>query len=194
MQEDIFDAIYILGLVYATVVRSLYGMQFRRDNISQRRKEHPLVFFGMALWGIVLLLPLFSIFTSWLEFANYTIPAPLGVLGSIIFVIGLFVLQRSHIDLAENFTPSLIIQTKHTLVTKGIYKYIRHPMYLSFWCWAIGQALLIQNWIAGPLGIIAFYLIYTFRIDHEEQQLIDHFGDVYIDYIKSTGRMFPKIS
>jgi len=193
MQENIFDTIYLLGLIYATIVRSQYGMQFNRSNISQRRKEHPLVFIGMALWGIVLFLPLLSIFTPWLDFINYPIPLSLGILGSAIFIIGLFVLHRSHIDLANNFSPSLIIQTKHTLVTKGIYKYIRHPMYLSFWCWAIGQALLIQNWIAGPLGIIAFYLIYTFRINHEEQQLIDHFGDKYIDYIKSTGRMFPKL-
>ena len=193
MNENVFETIYILGLIYATIIRSVYGRKFHRDNVLQQKKEHPLVLFGMALWGIVLFLPLFYIFTTWLDFADYQIPTPLGVLGSVIFIGGLWVLQRSHIDLARNFSPSLFIQKQHTLVTHGIYKYIRHPMYLSFWAWAVGQALLIPNWIAGPFGIIAFYLIYSFRVEHEEQQLVDYFGDPYRDYIKSTGRFFPKL-
>ena len=192
MNENVFETIYILGLIYATVIRSWYGMQFRRDNVLHQKKEHPLVFVGMALWAVILFLPLFYIFTSWLDFANYRIPALLSVLGSFIFIGGLYVLQRSHIDLASNFSPLLFIQKQHTLVTHGIYKYVRHPMYLSFCAWAVGQALLIQNWIAGPLGIIAFYLIYLFRVEHEEQQLIEYFGDSYRDYKKSTGRFFPK--
>ena len=193
MNENVFETIYILGLIYATVIRSGYGKQFRLDNVLHRKKEHPLVFVGMALWSIVLFLPLFYIFTSWLDFANYQIPESLGVLGSVVFIAGLYVLQRSHFDLARNFSPSLFIQKQHTLVRHGIYKYIRHPMYLSFWCWAVGQALLIPNWIAGPLGIIAFSFIYLFRVEHEEQQLIEYFGDSYRDYKKSTGRFFPKL-
>ena len=65
-------------------------------------------------------------------------------------------------------------------------------MYLSFMFWALGQALLIQNWIAGPLGIVAFFLIYLFRVDREEQQLIEKFGDEYREYQQKTGRLFPK--
>ena len=193
MNDNVFETIYLLGLIYATIIRSVYGRQFHRDNVLQQKKEHPLVFVGMALWGIVLFLPLFYIFTPWLDFANYQMLTSLGVLGAIIFISGLWVLHRSHIDLAKNFSPSLFIQKQHTLVTAGIFKYIRHPMYLSFWAWAVGQALLILNWIAGPLGIIAFYLIYSFRVEHEEQQLIDYFGDLYLDYKKSTGRLFPKL-
>lgn len=193
MNGEIFETVYILGLIYATVIRSRFGMQFRRNNVLQQKKENLLVLVGMAIWGMVLFLPLFYIFTSWLDFANYQIPAPLGVLGCIIFIGGLYVLHRSHIDLASNFSPSLFIQKQHTLVTHGIYKHIRHPMYLSFWAWAVGQALLIPNWIAGPLGIAAFYLIYTFRIEQEEQQLIECFGDAYTDYKQSTGRLFPKL-
>ena len=193
MNENIFESLYLLGFIYATLIRSAYGKHFRRDNVLLQKKEHLLVFVGMALWGIVLFLPFFYIFTSWLDFANYKIPEPLGVLGGITFIAGLWILTRSHIDLEKNFSPSLFIQKQHTLVTQGIYKYIRHPMYLSFWAWAVGQALLIPNWIAGPLGIVAFYFIYMFRVEYEEQQLVDYFGDAYRDYIISTGRLFPKL-
>ena len=193
MHESLFDNVFLLGLIIATVIRSWYGMQFRRKEIALSQKEHPLVIIGMAVWGIALVLPLIYMFTHWLSFADYRIPAPLGVVGIVIFVIGLWLLWRSHVDLARNFSPSLFINRQHTLVTHGVYRYIRHPMYLSFWFWAIGQALLISNWLAGPLGIIAFCAIYIFRVNHEEQQLVKHFGDAYRDYQKTTGRLFPKI-
>lgn len=193
MNENVFETIYILGLIYASIIRSVYGLQFRRKNVLHQKKDHLLVFVGMAMWGIVLFLPLFYMYTAWLDFANYHIPVPLGILGSVIFIGGLWLLQRSHIDLAKNFSPSLFIQKQHILVTNGVYKYCRHPMYLSFWAWAVGQALLISNWIAGPLGIIAIYFICVFRVEKEEQQLIDYFGDSYRKYMETTGKFFPKL-
>ena len=192
LRQYLFETTYILGLVIATVIRTWYGIQFRRDEILKKQKESSIVFVGMALWGIALFLPLFYMYTTWLNFADYWIPFPIGVLGVIIFTIGLWLLWRSHADLAKNFSPSLFIRQEHTLVTNGVYKHIRHPMYLSFWCWAIGQSLLIPNWFAGPLGIIAFSLIYLTRVKQEEKQLIEHFGDEYREYQKTTGAIFPR--
>ena len=192
MDETIFENVFLSGLLVATVIRSYYGAQFKRNEITQTKKEHPMVIIGMAIWGVALLLPLFSIFSPWLNSADYQLPAPLSMLGAVIFIVGLWILWRSHVDLAKNFSPSLFIRNNHNLVTNGIYKRIRHPMYLSFFLWALGQALLIENWISGPLGLIAFYLIYLFRVDSEEQQLIEHFGDKYKQYQSKTGRLFPK--
>ena len=187
-----FELIYILGFVVATVIRSYYGLQFKRSNIAVKGAEHPLVYIGMALWGIVLLLPFVSIFTGWIDFADYSAIAGLQIVGVLIFVIGLWVLRHSHVDLGKNFSPSLFIRDHHHLVTHGIYRRIRHPMYLSFLMWALGQALLIDNWLAGPLGIIAFVLIYYFRIEREEQQLLDTFGDQYRGYQQKSGRLLPR--
>lgn len=193
MSESLFDTIFLFGLVVATVIRTWYGMQFRRKEIVEKEKEHPIVYIGMAVWGISLFLPLIYMFTSWLEFADYQMPVPLGILGAVIFVIGLWLLWRSHTDLANNFSPYLFIRRQHSLVRHGVYRHIRHPMYLSFWFWAIGQALLISNWLAGPLSIIGFYPIYLLRVSREEQQLVKYFGDAYREYQKTTGRLFPKL-
>lgn len=59
--------------------------------------------------------------------------------------------------------------------------------------WAIGQALLIENWLAGPLGLLAIVLIYLFRVRREEQQLLSQFGAEYEIYQKNTGRILPKL-
>ena len=189
---DIFDIIYGTGFAIATVIRSYYGKQFSRADIAHARKESPVVFIGMALWGVALLAPFVVMFSELLSIADYDIAGIFRVVGAVIFISSLWVLWRSHADLADNFTPSLFIRSNHRLVTNGIYRKIRHPMYLSFYMWAIGQALLIQNWIAGPLGLFAFGLIYLFRIEREERQLLEKFGAEYKNYMKSTRRLFPE--
>jgi protein-S-isoprenylcysteine O-methyltransferase Ste14 len=193
MNADLFEYIFLIGVLVATIVRTSYGLQFRRREVVATKKEHPLVFAGMALWGVALLLPLVSIYSFWIEFSDYHIPIPLRVIGALIFICGLWLLWRSHADLARNFSPSLFIRKDHKLVTNGVYKRIRHPMYLAFWLWAIGQALLIPNWLSGPMGILAFLSLYSFRVRREELQLLEHFGDEYREYQKRTGRVFPKI-
>ena len=190
---DIFETCYLTGFVVATVIRSYYGMQFKRKEIVHSRKENPVVFIGIGLWAVVLFLPFITMFSNALSMANYEIMTSLRVLGAFVFFTSLWVLWRSHVDLAKNFSPSLFIRNNHTLITTGIYRKIRHPMYLSFFMWAIGQALLIANWLAGPLGLLAFAFIYLFRVAHEEQQLLEQFGSEYEQYLSKTGRLLPNV-
>ncbi len=189
---EAFQIIYIIGFMIATVIRSYYGQKFKRQNTERYEKENPVVFIGMALWGVSLVLPLITAFSEVLEFADYQINIVLRIIGTIIFSSSLWMLWRSHEDLATNFSPSLFIQKQHVLVTTGVYQRIRHPMYLSFYMWTIGQALIIDNWLAGPVGIIAFTMIYVFRVKREEQQLIDQFGEEYTQYMRKTERLVPR--
>ena len=156
---EISEIVYLTGYGVATVIRSYYGMLFKRKEIAVSQHDNPVVYAGIAIWAVVLMLPFFSIFTDWLVFADYEIHPFLKMLGAIIFFLSVLVLLRSHIDLARNFSPSLFIRDKHMLITTGIYRYIRHPMYLSFMLWSTGQALLIDNWLSGPLGLLAFVIV-----------------------------------
>jgi len=192
MVEKIFEALFIAGLLVAMIIRSHFGVKSQLKRFRHAPKEHPMVYIGIALWNIALVLTLITIFSPWLKIADYKIPVPLSTIGSVIFICGLWLLWQSHVDLAQNFSPWLYIRNNHSLITSGIYKRIRHPMYLSFCLLALGQALLIPNWIAGPLCLIAFYPFYVFRAEREEEQLTDYFGNEYKEYQKKTGRILPK--
>ena len=102
------------------------------------------------------------------------------------------VFTRAHVDLKSNWSPTLEIFEGHTLVTKGIYGYIRHPMYASQWLWSIAQILLLQNWLAGPLNLIFFIPFYILRVHAEEKMMLDTFGGPYREYLKKTGSVIPK--
>ena len=98
---------------------------------------------------------------------------------------------RSHADLGRNWSISLQIRNEHRLVTTGIYRLIRHPMYSSFFLLAIAQLMLLPNWFAGATGLIGIGLLYAFRVRQEERMMVERFGAEYRDYMAHTWRLIP---
>ena len=75
-----------------------------------------------------------------------------------------------------------------TLVTSGIYRWTRNPMYLGFLVILFAWGLSLHN-MAALLGL-PLYMFYMnlFQIKPEERQLENHFGDTYREYKKRVGR------
>jgi protein-S-isoprenylcysteine O-methyltransferase Ste14 len=79
------------------------------------------------------------------------------------------------------------------LVRTGIYRFIRHPMYSSFFLLGLAQLLLLPNWVGGGAGIIGAALLYALRIQREEKMMLENFGDEYRLYMRQTKRLVPWI-
>jgi protein-S-isoprenylcysteine O-methyltransferase Ste14 len=125
------------------------------------------------------------------RFADYSLIPPLSYLGIAVEVACLWMFYRSHRDLGHNWSVSLDLRERHTLVTTGVYRLVRHPMYAGFWLMALGQALLLPNWIAGPAGLVGFGVLFIGRVGREEAMMIDAFGDDYRSYMRRTSRVVP---
>jgi protein-S-isoprenylcysteine O-methyltransferase Ste14 len=89
--------------------------------------------------------------------------------------------------------PSLLAFEKtSTLVTSGIYHYIRHPLYSSLFLLAWGIFFKSPSWIGVTLAIAATgFLIATAKAD--EAECMRFFGPQYQDYMKQTKRFVPYI-
>ena len=74
------------------------------------------------------------------------------------------------------------------LVTSGVYRLTRNPMYLGFLLILSGWALLASNWLAVVLVPIFVYLLTKLQIEAEERILEEHFGDAYRRYKARTRR------
>ena len=189
----VFKIAFWMNTVLQVVIRMPFGMSTRSRKKAEQHlslTENILLIFLTITTGV---LPLIYSVTNWLNFANYVLPAWMGWLGIPIMACSLLVFWRSHYDLKANWSPSLELYEEHTLITDGIYRYIRHPMYASLLIANIAQILLIQNWIAGPIRILMFILFYTFRSQAEEKMMIEKFGDQYRAYKKATGGILPKL-
>ena len=141
----------------------------------------------------MLLLPLYYVLTDQPRFANYPFVPALGWAGAAVFGLALWLFHRTHRELGRNWSVTLEIRERHALVTTGIYSRLRHPMYSAFWLWAVAQALLLPNWIAGPAGLVGFGTLFFFRIGREERLMAETFGDEYRRYVERTDRVVPGI-
>ena len=80
---------------------------------------------------------------------------------------------------------------EHKLVTNGICKYIRHPLYTFGASMFVAFGMMADSWFVAALGIPTFILM-AIRTPKKEARLIEKFGDEYRNYMNRTGRFFPK--
>lgn len=149
----------------------------------------------LLLVGMVpgtLLLPLLYLLTPFLSFADYRLPVAVPWLGAATMAGSLWLFWRSHRDLGQNWSVSLELRENHQLVSGGVYRSVRHPMYASIWLWTFGQGLLLENWLAGWSMLPAFAAMYVLRTPREERLMCEKFGDQYRAYMRQTGRLFPR--
>ena len=57
---------------------------------------------------------------------------------------------RSHADLGRNWSVHVRVREGHTLVTSGVYSWIRHPMYAALLLAAAGLISVLHNWSLRP--------------------------------------------
>ena len=180
-------AFYVSGFI-----REVYG-KLSQDNeiiISQATLFDRCLIGGVFItWS---LLPNLQTASGWLDFANYDLPTNLLIAGAALQLPALYLFWRSHADLGRNWNMSMEIHSEQKLVDYGIYRRIRHPMYSAIFLSTFGQALLMQNWLAGFSAIPAFAALYFTRVPQEEAMMVKRFGDEYQDYKKRTGRLVPR--
>jgi protein-S-isoprenylcysteine O-methyltransferase Ste14 len=192
MSGSIFKTLYFLELILISSVRTLSTSKYRRLKTEEDHSTSlDKTLLGLSALGM--LVPLIYIFSPWLDFADYHLPDILGWIGAILFALAACLLWITHLSLGRNWTPTLGFRQEHNLVTNGIYKYIRHPMYAAHLLWAVAQPLMLQNWIAGFSFLVVAVPQYFLRVGAEEEMMIKKFGDEYSEYMKTTGRLLPKL-
>ena len=117
----------------------------------------------------------------------------LSIIGLIMGASGLVIRAAAFMTLGRFFSRTLREVENHTLVTTGIYHYIRHPGYLSDLMIFIGVALALGNLILLIAVLVLFIPAYIYRIRVEETMLVEIFGGEYTEYMKTSKRLIPFI-
>ena len=94
--------------------------------------------------------------------------------------------------LGTNLTDTVVTREHHTLVTRGPYRWIRHPFYVAMVLITTGAALVAANWFILASGVVVFTLL-AVRSRVEEEQLAARFGDAYRDYRNEQDGFFRSV-
>ena len=74
------------------------------------------------------------------------------------------------------------------LVTEGMYRYSRNPMYLGLLLWTIASTIWFGTWFGIIINIVFIFLINFLQIIPEEEALLEIFGEEYEEYKKNVRR------
>ena len=185
-------AIILASSILMVIIRAPHGQRSRGVRVV-RSKRGTLEIALLSLAWLSFFIPLIWVAAPILAFADYPLrPAPLFA-GVVSLTVGLWLFARSHADLGTNWSITLEVREKHQLVTQGVYRHIRHPMYSALLIYSIGQALVLPNWIAGPSYGVAMVLLVALRLAREERMMLEEFGSDYDGYMRRTKRLVPGV-
>jgi protein-S-isoprenylcysteine O-methyltransferase Ste14 len=185
--------IWGLGCICWFLIRYPHQRRSRRTPVAQRRdRVRDTVLMAISFAGLFLV-PFIYVLTGQPKFASYDFHPLQAWLGTLVLIAAMALFYRTHRDLGRAWSVTLEIRDQHRLVTHGIYERLRHPMYASFWLWALSQALLLPNWVAGLSGLVGFGTLFFARVGHEERMMLETFGEEYRDYMRRTKRVVPGI-
>lgn len=183
-------AIILLASIVLVAIRAPHGQRSRGIPVVRSRKGTIEIVLLTLAW-FAFFLPLIWVASPLLASADYPLrPVPLFG-GTLCLVFGLWLFHRSHAELGANWSITLEVRENHRLVTEGLYRWVRHPMYLSLLIYSAGQALVLPNYVAGPSYGVAMALLFAVRVGAEERMMLEEFGKDYEAYMARTKRLVP---
>jgi protein-S-isoprenylcysteine O-methyltransferase Ste14 len=163
----------------------------RRSLLAWRSHGFPRFFAVEALFAVILLNA-----PSWFDdpFSVRQIASwILLTLSAVVALQGFFLLRRiGRPEKPLTQGPNIGFENTTHLVTTGLYRYIRHPLYLSLML--LGAGALLKDVSRAPLVLalaVVVFLVATARIEEVENR--EHFGPIYDDYMRKTKMFVPFI-
>lgn len=145
--------------------------------------QHPLVSYVNS-WALLLLI----IAPPW-EYIRFHGPIPRDTAASWVGVV-IFGLGIGLQLLAINALGQKNATHNDPLVTKGVYRYIRHPIYLGNILCFFGIILMTSSFLA-LFATIWLGGVILWKIPLEERDLAKTFGEAYLEYSQKTKRLIP---
>lgn len=196
MNENVFRLLAAMILFTGVGISVYFRRKADRDSGEKisRRVDGTMMMtiikiFGLLLWFSPLVYLLNPRWLSWSKIGLTDGLRWAGVLIGFLCVAGLYWLFSS---IGSSITPTSATRAHHTLVKSGPYRWVRHPLYTIGAALFIAYGMVADTWFIAALGILAF-LAMAVRTPKEEASLIEKFGEEYREYMKHTGRFFPKL-
>ena len=110
--------------------------------------------------------------------------------GLVLIIAGFAIIAVALGNLRRSYASTLVIRKDHELVTRGIYRFTRHPIYLGVLMVCLGVSVYPPS-LYGILTMSALGPIFLNRIRLEERLLAEAFGDAYRAYQETTRKLIP---
>jgi protein-S-isoprenylcysteine O-methyltransferase Ste14 len=195
MTIEPFHTLLVVGFLLFMVLRIYY---FRRATVEGGRmnvRDSRFSIVARIVMGIPLAaaLVVYGIRPDVFGWAQLGLPDAVRWLGALLVFGGLLLLVWVQEALGANFNTILGVRERHTLITHGPYRWVRHPMYTVLFLFLSGILLLSANLLIGGFLLGAFLVTIGTRVEKEEAILQEEYGEDYRAYKARTGRFWPRL-
>jgi protein-S-isoprenylcysteine O-methyltransferase Ste14 len=95
--------------------------------------------------------------------------------------------------LGHYFTRAVVVSPDQQVVQHGPYRLIRHPAYTGTFLTMLGVGLVVTNWASLICLLLCVFFGHIYRVNIEEQALIQTIGQPYLEYMRRTKRFIPRV-
>jgi protein-S-isoprenylcysteine O-methyltransferase Ste14 len=189
--SDYASAGFVVAIVFFFVCEQIGGViipAIRRGGARVQRRNVGSNLMVLVSWVFILSFPVifakigFALLPDWVYY-----------IGIALMLAGTAFRQWAIAVLGRYFSGVIGVQTEQKVVESGPYRWIRHPSYTGVLIFLVGMGLAVQSWAAVLVEIVIFGIAYGYRIFVEEKVLIRELGNSYVEYMKRTKRVIPKI-
>ena len=115
-----------------------------------------------------------------------------SITGVALFIIGLIIMLVGQTTLWRNYSATVVIRENHQLITHGIYRFTRNPIYLGLIMAVTGLPVYVASLYGFLTSLVLIPIIFN-RIRLEEELLTEEFQDAFQKYKETTKKLIPFI-
>jgi protein-S-isoprenylcysteine O-methyltransferase Ste14 len=190
-----------MNIVYILLALALWGL-FHSLAASLTFKEKAAQIFGSGFmrlyrllyngFALITFLPVMALVAALPSQTLYSVPSPWNYVmsaaqGAAAFMLLVAVLQTDALHFA-GLKQLFEVEPKGSLVTSGLYKIVRHPIYTFSLLFLWFTPSMSDNSLAFYIGVTLYFIIGAM---FEERKLLSEFGEEYAAYKKSTAMLIP---
>ena len=166
----------------------VFPNKFESDDFKEKRS------FLIILLSILTTVSITVAFTTraWF-YTEGTLGLVLRYIGITFYLTGISLRYIGSLTLGAYFTRNVEIKADQTLISHGVYKKLRHPLYLGLFLLLVAVPLFFQNLVLALIAAVVFGLILNHRMVIEETNMARIIGDSYTEWMKSRYRFIPFI-
>ncbi|MGO1370248.1 MAG: methyltransferase family protein [Senegalia sp. (in: firmicutes)] len=184
MKLDIFDYIFIIISILWLLEFVIYPSRYKKDEIKKDT-------FYMILVTIILVAVMNGIMT-YFDIGLFNIKW-IRIIALFVYFFGLLLRYWSLFVLGRNFSRFVHAEEDQDLISKGPYRYLRHPLYLGLFLLTISIPLYTENFLVFIFSAFIMFKILKMRMDEEEKMMEKIIGPRYIKWKEKRYKFIPFI-
>jgi protein-S-isoprenylcysteine O-methyltransferase len=182
----------VAGFLWMALVLVWLVSALRTKRTIQRQSSA-----SQLLYTAILVVGVYLIFAKgtgipWLDRQLVLVGIPITLVGLVTVLMGVVFSIWARVMLGGNWSNSVTVKEDHTLVRRGPYRIVRHPIYSGILLGMIGSALQ-RGEIRSFVGIVICGLSFWLKTRAEEQFMVQRFGEEYLQYCHQVKALAPFI-